>query len=54
MAARTNFEALVAATGQGELREYILRGYLVLYLVQDDLVTFLSIRSARERGYSGV
>ena len=33
------------------LREYTLGDYWVLYAVQSDAVVFLSIRSARERGY---
>jgi plasmid stabilization system protein ParE len=52
-AARTAFESLLARLPGAELREYVLRGYLVLYLVQADSVTLLAIRSARERGYRG-
>jgi plasmid stabilization system protein ParE len=50
-AARTAFEARLARLPGAELREYILRGYLVLYLVQPETITFLSIRAGRERGY---
>jgi len=35
-----------------ELREYVLRGYLVLYAVRDDEVVFLAIRAQRERRYA--
>lgn len=34
------------------LREYVLRGYLVLYAVRDDEVVFLAIRAQRERRYA--
>lgn len=34
-----------------ELREVVLRGYLVLYAVRDDEVVFLAIRAQRERSY---
>jgi len=37
--------------GVDELREYVLRGYLVLYAVRPVEIVFLSIRAQRERGY---
>ena len=50
-AARRAVEALQGRAQVEALREYTLGDYWVLYAVQSDAVVFLSIRSARERGY---
>jgi hypothetical protein len=50
-AARRAVEALQGRAQVEALREYTLGDYWVLYAVQTDAVVFLSIRSARQRGY---
>ncbi len=51
-AARSGIEALVKRVGATELREYVLRHYLILYAVGHAEVTFLAIRAGRQSGYN--
>jgi plasmid stabilization system protein ParE len=43
---------LAAEAGLPELREYVLRSYLILYAHSDTHVLLLSIRHQRELGYA--